>query len=349
MNINRNDQCWCGSGQKYKKCHLLRPNQVPNSKFDIDIALSYYSKESICLYPDNIQCSGKAINSHIVSKGLNLKHIQENGHVLSFKFRVNQTLESYFEPKLVGINMVTTLPCFCSFHDNKTFGRFERTNFLPTKENIFYLSFRSFAREYYEKLQVIKVFEIGKGYYENNLGKGQFEIIKNAEYGALRNLEEANDKFKRLIRSKSFDKIESRMFQFENDAPFHCSGMLFFDIDIAGKILQNLDDHKSGKKMLFVNTMRINNRNHIIFSWFNDSMAMANEFIQSVSNSQNRDFDIIYFCLVNFSNICMKPSWYNSQPKETKAIFRTALIEGAKPFVERANLFPPPLGIINIA
>ena len=22
MNNNRNDECWCGSGLKYKKCHL---------------------------------------------------------------------------------------------------------------------------------------------------------------------------------------------------------------------------------------------------------------------------------------------------------------------------------------
>ena len=22
MNLNRNDQCWCNSGKKYKKCHL---------------------------------------------------------------------------------------------------------------------------------------------------------------------------------------------------------------------------------------------------------------------------------------------------------------------------------------
>ena len=22
MNLNRNDQCWCGSGKKYKKCHI---------------------------------------------------------------------------------------------------------------------------------------------------------------------------------------------------------------------------------------------------------------------------------------------------------------------------------------
>ncbi len=22
MNLSRNDECWCGSGQKYKKCHM---------------------------------------------------------------------------------------------------------------------------------------------------------------------------------------------------------------------------------------------------------------------------------------------------------------------------------------
>jgi SEC-C motif len=27
MKLGRNDQCWCGSGKKYKKCHLDRENQ----------------------------------------------------------------------------------------------------------------------------------------------------------------------------------------------------------------------------------------------------------------------------------------------------------------------------------
>ncbi|MBE7705577.1 MAG: methionine aminopeptidase, partial [Cyanobacteria bacterium SIG29] len=28
MNIGRNDECWCGSGKKYKKCHLQADEKI---------------------------------------------------------------------------------------------------------------------------------------------------------------------------------------------------------------------------------------------------------------------------------------------------------------------------------
>lgn len=32
--VKRNDPCWCGSGKKYKKCHLLFDEQIDKIKFD---------------------------------------------------------------------------------------------------------------------------------------------------------------------------------------------------------------------------------------------------------------------------------------------------------------------------
>ena len=33
--MNRNDLCWCGSGRKYKKCHLAYDEKIDSIKFDI--------------------------------------------------------------------------------------------------------------------------------------------------------------------------------------------------------------------------------------------------------------------------------------------------------------------------
>jgi hypothetical protein len=32
-NIGRNDDCWCGSGKKYKRCHLEEDERKLRSKF----------------------------------------------------------------------------------------------------------------------------------------------------------------------------------------------------------------------------------------------------------------------------------------------------------------------------
>ena len=33
--MTRNDVCWCGSGRKYKKCHLAFDERLDGMKFDI--------------------------------------------------------------------------------------------------------------------------------------------------------------------------------------------------------------------------------------------------------------------------------------------------------------------------
>jgi uncharacterized protein YecA (UPF0149 family) len=32
-NLGRNELCWCGSGKKYKKCHLLEDEKKANSSY----------------------------------------------------------------------------------------------------------------------------------------------------------------------------------------------------------------------------------------------------------------------------------------------------------------------------
>ena len=34
MNLGRNDPCWCGSGKKYKKCHLDSDQKYFNNKLN---------------------------------------------------------------------------------------------------------------------------------------------------------------------------------------------------------------------------------------------------------------------------------------------------------------------------
>ena len=33
---DRNKQCWCGSGRKYKKCHLLEDERKASSKYHLN-------------------------------------------------------------------------------------------------------------------------------------------------------------------------------------------------------------------------------------------------------------------------------------------------------------------------
>lgn len=51
MSLGRNDPCWCGSGQKWKKCHypVTPPNQTQNQ----DLKKEYFQKHKIILKDEN--------------------------------------------------------------------------------------------------------------------------------------------------------------------------------------------------------------------------------------------------------------------------------------------------------
>ncbi len=64
--IGRNDPCWCGSGKKFKKCHLNRADQpkIPISEVLSESKKAFSSK--YCLHPDKSCCSGNIILAHTI-------------------------------------------------------------------------------------------------------------------------------------------------------------------------------------------------------------------------------------------------------------------------------------------
>jgi hypothetical protein len=63
--IGRNDPCWCGSGLKYKKCHLDRENQTPVELWDADHALrrNFSRKECLALRDMPKPCAGHIVKA----------------------------------------------------------------------------------------------------------------------------------------------------------------------------------------------------------------------------------------------------------------------------------------------
>ena len=157
----RNSPCWCGSGKKFKKCHLHRSEQEKNSKWDnLKKFKSEFSKKH-CLCPKEHpqDCEGNIINAHTVSKSGNLKAISRNGHVYAFLLPIEMQLKirslnpnGILEPYLAGINKASTFTGFCKAHDKLLFAPIEDRAFVADKEQIFLLTYRTMAREFFGKL-----------------------------------------------------------------------------------------------------------------------------------------------------------------------------------------------------
>ncbi len=49
--LGRNALCWCGSGEKYKRCHLDRDRQEPNKWWDASKKVKDAFEAKDCLVP----------------------------------------------------------------------------------------------------------------------------------------------------------------------------------------------------------------------------------------------------------------------------------------------------------
>jgi len=68
LKIGRNEPCPCGSGKKYKKCCLGKPEEQKYAEAIID-SQSYFKNNSRiknCLHPNHEECSERIIKAHAI-------------------------------------------------------------------------------------------------------------------------------------------------------------------------------------------------------------------------------------------------------------------------------------------
>ncbi len=153
--IGRNDPCWCGSGKKYKKCHLHRQDEDRIQPWQIDREFKRVLEKRQCLAPSawRKNCSSQISKAHTVPRSGSLARIARDGHVYSFRVHIQELINSggMNRPQLVGINKASTFTGFCSEHDRSIFAPPETTPFTAIQEQCFLLGYRAFARELFTK------------------------------------------------------------------------------------------------------------------------------------------------------------------------------------------------------
>ena len=87
--VGRNDPCWCGSGLKYKKCHLRRAKETPiNIQELLDAFNDAFFGSEYCLHPNaSLQvCDGGIIKAHTIQRNGGLNRIAKDYHVYTVNF-----------------------------------------------------------------------------------------------------------------------------------------------------------------------------------------------------------------------------------------------------------------------
>ena len=156
MRIGRNAPCWCGSGLKFKRCHLRREHEPPVGHQELVDRIRAAEVGLGCFHPEAPEnCSGEAIQSHSITRSGGLSEIAEEGHVMSLyaDYGVFLRTQGDVEPRRVSVRKASSFPGFCAQHDSSTFAPVEQMPYSPCERHAFLTSYRALCRELFVRMR----------------------------------------------------------------------------------------------------------------------------------------------------------------------------------------------------
>ncbi|MEB0108403.1 YecA family protein [Pseudomonas sp. MH9.3] len=331
MNMGRNELCWCGSGKKFKRCHLGRAAADPLKSWDISSAHRKSFSKRLCSAPDSLhdQCTSTIVSAHTVPRSGSLNQIADEGHVLTFI----PTLESLIKykgvlhPERVGVRKASTFTGFCSKHDDELFGPVEKEKFFGTQEQCFLLAYRAYAREIYTKRAAADQSVLHKEMDRGKTPDQQFEIQAFAFLhgagirAALRDINHHKPRFEKHLLSSDFADVRSYVIELENAPPVMCSATYAPDKDFEGQHLQDMADVGLIPNMMSVTSFYGGDKGQIVFTWLPDDDETCIPLIESLERVKDADISakVVSYLFDNFENVHVSPIWWDSIGPDNQA------------------------------
>jgi len=249
----RNDPCWCGSGLKYKRCHLNREDQTPENPFNIRKKFFDLQKQKFCFCEyDAENCSDVYAASHSISKSGSLKLIAERSHVAAIQgdFHFVEGADSYYNSLRItelSINKASTFYGFCGFHDTKIFVQLDRLDLRDLSMFFWQLAYRAAAYEKYNKViaigfsDQIRLLDKGEELPEQQWIQFQANFQKWSHGEGLNNLNLLLKSIEDIHENRSFDQITYSYFMTDRKLPFAGVGFFQPTMTMDGKVLQRVN------------------------------------------------------------------------------------------------------------
>ncbi len=334
--LGRNDLCWCGSGLKYKKCHMDREKQDPLDYWDTvkDFRTIFNAKD--CLAPPAMksECTNEIIRAHTIPKSESLRQISRDGHVYSF-IPDPENIRKHngkLKPQLLGINKASTFTGFCSFHDNNIFSEIENQPFRSSQKQCFLLAYRSFSREIFTKRALVSSLDVTR---QADRGKPQEQqqaiqlinsLMNIGASAALKNNDYYKPLMENILLSGDFSAISAYVIELDSPPPVMCSSSIYPYRDFNDNILQDIANIRSIPHLLSITSFSSVKRGFIVFTWLGESGHACKSFIDSLRTiPTNRITDgLLRFFFTYSENVHIHPDWWENleQKKRNSLIDR---------------------------
>ncbi len=367
--IGRNDICWCGSGVKYKRCHLSA-DESPSGVADYDEhsrrqdaqrAKEFFTSSRtrlMCLCPPSMtkDCSTQIVRSHTVQRRRALSLIGENGKVLTMIpgnhafFADNADPE---EPHEIYIRNASTMPTFCARHDQEIFRPIEADEIEPTFQQAFLFHYRAECRELYAKLshgEAIRFADtVGPKVAAPMFALRQMESSMNQLSVAvgLSDIRRSKTALDRMLVQQNY-AVRFAWLLFAQQPQFVASGSAFPEIDFSGRPLQDLSDMRVPARSVSVTCIPCRAGTGILFAWTDADDDIASKLIESllaIPDEYKADAAARYI-FAHLENTYLRPSWWRSLDPQDRKTIRALMASGFELSRDARLLTPDPSRII---
>ncbi|ASO31009.1 hypothetical protein CG015_17585 [Vibrio anguillarum] len=336
----RNKPCWCGSGKKYKKCHMLREEQEVLSRRELETHSKSTKNKKVCSVSDLFpgECTSKIINAHTISKSGSLLEIAENGHVMGVKPSLSGLIKRDGKLGLekVGVKKASTFTGFCSVHDKALFAPLEDEPITLTEQQLFLLAYRGFCREYFQKELNKKTVDLMKEADRGQEVETQIHMQRHAnlfDHGvdiALRDLRYIKSKLDPILISADFSTFKHCVIEFKSQPKVLVSSMIAPEMDFNGRRLQTLGIQEQIFEYIFFNCIAYEGKGAFIFSWLPEHSNYCSKFIDSLLSLDESSISnaLVRFCYSFSENTWATPSWWEALSQETQSSIEARLLQG---------------------
>ncbi len=328
--LGRNDPCWCGSGQKYKKCHLSRESQEPLQPGRLRHEMGKEFRKGRCLHPAaSKQSCGKVIDAHTLQRSSTLGRLaDESGHVLSF-YPSDADENGHFKLQRVGWNVASTFRGFCDKHDSTLFVDLEKRPFVSDPKQCFLVGYRALVHELHQKSAAARarpiLYDLERGLPMTNQMalRHYLNVSQEGNNKGISDLRHMKKLYDAAWKANDYSRIHSLIVTFEGNLDVASTGLVHPNFDTEGLALQDIARAKLAEG-LAIGVVATDTGGAVVFSWPVEYKVPRN-FAESLASLDDDNLCgyIVEFMFYYIENTYFSPSWWEVLSSEQRNRLRS--------------------------
>ena len=330
--MGRNEPCWCGSGDKWKKCHLGREAMKPFSPFEVEADWRRRGQKGYCSHSlDGTGCANGIVKSHTVQRRGGLSEIAEGKSVVitvkpqSMRAMIDH--DGRPPPVEIGIGKASVFPGFCGHHDSAIFKPIEGEDVPLDADDALLFAYRAIAYERFtkavhvENTKVQRQMDRGQPLPIQQAIQRQCHIILAGANRSLVQIDATMDEYRARLDGGSRVGFHHRAYRFDGLLPLVAAGGFMPELAIDGTLLQRVARGTAAFEQLTLTISSYAGRSVAVFGWIGPDDGASATYVDAFDAMPDADKadTIVQMAFEQLENIYLRSSWWKGLTTSQRA------------------------------